>query len=186
MAEEHIEIIKKPNLIGKAMPRIPEKGITYKTSRLAYIHNYILAIIVAVFLILIFPRLNFTIFITNIQQMISYAIVFGLILIITFLFEEPSIERWIRKYVITNNEVMKVEGILRKKKFAIPYQSIADVKMNKGIMGRIFNFGSIEVMGFKEPIKMKDIRNPDEVLRIIENKVNLMRNKMIQRKEAIE
>jgi membrane protein YdbS with pleckstrin-like domain len=90
---------------------------------------------------------------------------------------------WIRKYVITNNEVMKVEGILRKKKFAIPYQSIADVKMSKGVVGRIFNFGNIEIMGFKEPIHMKGIRNPDEVLRIIENKVNLMRNRVIQDRE---
>jgi uncharacterized membrane protein YdbT with pleckstrin-like domain len=164
--------------------KIPEKGITYKTSRIAYIHNYILAALALVLLILIFPRLNFSIIITNTQQLVSYMIFFGFVVVISFLIEEPSIEQWIRKYVITNNEVMKVEGILRKKKFAIPYQSIADVKMNKGVVGRIFNFGNIEIMGFKEPIHMKGIRNPDEVLRIIENKVNLMRNKMIQAKDA--
>jgi uncharacterized membrane protein YdbT with pleckstrin-like domain len=163
--------------------RIPEKGITYKTSRIAYIHNYILAALVLILLVLIFPSLNFSLLITNTQQLISYLIFFGFVIAITFLIEEPSIEMWIRKYVITNNEVMKVEGIFRKKKFAIPYQSIADVKMSKGVVGRIFNFGNIEIMGFKEPIHMKGIKNPDEVLRIIENKVNLMRNKMIQRPE---
>jgi uncharacterized membrane protein YdbT with pleckstrin-like domain len=163
--------------------RIPEKGITYKTSRIAYIHNYVLAALVLILLVLIFPSLNFSLLITNTQQLISYLIFFGFVIAITFLVEEPSIEMWIRKYVITNNEVMKVEGILRKKKFAIPYQSIADVKMSKGVVGRIFNFGNIEIMGFKEPIHMKGIRNPDEVLRIIENKVNLMRNRVIQDRE---
>ncbi len=164
--------------------KIPDKGITYKTSRLSYMHNYILAAMALVLLVLIFPRLNFSIIITNTQQLVSYVIFFGFVIAISFLIEEPSIEQWVRKYVITNNEVMKVEGILRKKRFAIPYQSIADVKMNKGIVGRIFNFGNIEIMGFKEPIHMKGIKNPEEVLRIIENKVNLMRNKMIKDKDA--
>lgn len=164
--------------------KIPDKGITYKTSRVSYIHNYVLALLVLVLLFLVYPHLNFTIFIKSTQDLISYLIFFAFILTMTFLIEEPTIEQWVRKYVITNNEVMKVEGIFRKHKFAIPYQSIADVKMKKGIVGRIFNFGNIEVMGFKEPINMKGIRNPEEVLRIIENKVNLMRNKMIQARDA--
>jgi membrane protein YdbS with pleckstrin-like domain len=164
--------------------KIPEKGAVYKTSRVAYMQNYVIAALVAILLVLIFPYLNFTIFITNISELISYLIVFGLIIVITFMFEEPTIERWIRRYVVTNNEVMKIEGIIRKKKFAIPMQSIADVKLSKGIVGRIFNFGNIEIMGFKEGISMKGIRNPDEVLRMIENKVNLMRTKVIKRPEV--
>jgi uncharacterized membrane protein YdbT with pleckstrin-like domain len=161
--------------------KIPEKGAVYKTSRVAYMQNYVIAILVAILLILIFPYLNFTIFIRTAQELISYLIVFGFIIVITFMFEEPTIERWIRRYVVSNNEVMKIEGIIRKKKFAIPYQSIADVKLSKGVVGRIFNFGNIEIMGFKEGISMKGIRNPDEVLRMIENKVNLMRSKVIKR-----
>jgi uncharacterized membrane protein YdbT with pleckstrin-like domain len=161
------------------MVKIPEKGVTYKTSRIAYMQNYVIAILVAILLFLIFPYLHFTIFITNIPELISYCVVFGLIIMITFMFEEPTIERWVRKYVVSNNEVMKIEGILKKKKFAIPYQSIADVKVSKGIVGRILNYGNIEIMGYKEGINMKGIRDPEEVLRMIENKVNLMRNKMI-------
>jgi len=161
--------------------KIPEKGITYKTARISYISNYFIAALVVILLILVYPMLNFTIVITNFEQLVSYLIFSGFLITITFLIEQPTIEQWIRKYVITNNEVVKVEGILRKKHFAIPYQSIADVKMHKGIVGRIFNFGNIEVTGFKEGIQMKGIKNPEEALRIIENKVNLMRNKMISR-----
>jgi len=165
--------------------KIPEKGVVYKTSRIAYMQNYVIATLVVILLILIFPYLNFTIFITTTQELISYLVVFSLIIIITFMIEEPTIERWIRKYVVSNNEVMKIEGIFRKKKFAIPYQSIADVKLSKGIVGRIFNFGNIEIMGFKEGMNMKGIRNPDEVLRMIENKVNLMRSKVIKKPDMI-
>jgi uncharacterized membrane protein YdbT with pleckstrin-like domain len=165
--------------------KIPEKGVVYKTSRIAYMQNYVIATLVVILLVLIFPYLNFTIFIRTAQELISYLIVFGLIILITFMFEEPTIERWIRRYVVSNNEVMKIEGIFRKKKFAIPYQSIADVKLSKGVVGRIFNFGDIEIMGFKEGISMKGIRNPDEVLRMIENKVNLMRSKVIKKPDMI-
>jgi len=168
------------------MPKIPEKGITYKTARISYISNYFLAALVAVLLILILPYMDVTIFIRTVPQLISYLIFSVFLIIITFLIEQPTIEQWIRKYVITNNEVMKVEGIIRKKHFAIPYQSIADVQIHKGVVGRIFNFGNVEITGMKEPIHMKGIKNPEEVLKIIENKVNLMRNRVIKNKEAAE
>jgi uncharacterized membrane protein YdbT with pleckstrin-like domain len=98
-----------------------------------------------------------------------------MLLIMVVLFEEPEVERLLRYYTITNTEVTKIEGILRKKKYAIPYQSVADVTLNKSIIGRIFNFGTIDVIGFKEGIKMKGMKNPDEIYNMIKQRIGSSR-----------
>jgi len=102
------------------------------------------------------------------------------LLTITFMMEEPSIEQWRRKYIVTNNEVIKIEGILRKRRISIPHGNIADIRVKKGIWGRLFNFGDLEISGMKENISMKGIRNPDQVYKIVENKISLMREGFIR------
>jgi membrane protein YdbS with pleckstrin-like domain len=103
--------------------------------------------------------------------MVKLIVLLVSISMISFLAEEPAIERLIRQYIITKDEVVKIEGFLRKKRTAIPYQSIADIKMGKGIIGRIFNFGNVVVSGFKDEIIIKGVRNPDEVYRIINHRI---------------
>jgi membrane protein YdbS with pleckstrin-like domain len=85
------------------------------------------------------------------------------------------VERAMRQYYVTNNEVMEIEGFVRKKRTVIPYQSIADVKVVKGVAGRIFRFGDVIIAGMKESIKMKGMKNPDEIYKIMENKIALMK-----------
>jgi membrane protein YdbS with pleckstrin-like domain len=171
--------------------KIPEKGVVYKTSRISYVSNYVILALVLILISLAWPYLNlkFSLVPKTAGDFWSTMVIFAFILIITFLLEEPSIERIIRKYVVTNNEVTKIEGIFRKKKFAIPYQSVADIKLEQGVVGRIFNFGNVCVTGVvrgdqsggAEAIILKGIRNPDEVYRIVQNKINLMRGAIISK-----
>lgn len=170
--------------------KIPEKGMVYKTSRISYVSNYVLLVLVLILISLAWPYLNlkFSLVPKTSGELLSTMVVFAFVLIITFLLEEPSIERIIRRYVVTSNEITKIEGIFRKKKFAIPYQSVADIKLEQGIIGRIFNFGNVCVTGVvrsdqsggAEAIVMKGIRHPDEAYRIVQNKINLMRGAIIK------
>ena len=63
----------------------------------------------------------------------------------------------------------------------VPFQSVADVRVSKGIVGRIFNFGDVDVIGFKDGILMKGMKNPEEIQRIIQSKLNITRESMIKR-----
>jgi membrane protein YdbS with pleckstrin-like domain len=161
--------------------KIPEKGSIFKTSRISYVQNYSLVVLAVVFLVLVWPYLHLKILFTSYADLLPFAIFAGFIVLITFLIEEPTIEQIMRKYVVTNNEVVKIEGLLRKKKISIPHGNVSDIRVKKGIVGRIFNFGDIEVTGFRDNIVMKGIKNPDEVYKIIENKVSLMREGLIRK-----
>jgi len=164
----------KPNL---------EKGVTYKTSRISYMGNYALLGLVLILFFLVWTKfdIEFSLSPKTPHQLQSTLVAFGFLLAITFLLEEPSIERILRSYIITNHEVIKIDGFLRKHKITLPYASVADVQLHKGILGRIFNFGTVSVRGFKEggEITIKGVRNPDEIHNIIKNKISLMRSKMI-------
>lgn len=172
-----------------------EKGVIYKTSRVAYMWNYFLVGLLVFLFMLIWPTLNLKLILTptTFSEMIPTFILFGFLIVITFLLEEPTIERYIRQYTITNNEIVMNEGIFWKKKLSIPYQSVADVRLNKNPIGRLFNYGDIIVTGVVraegkkggvESIKMKGMRDPDVVYNMVKNKINLMRGTIIQERRV--
>jgi len=97
------------------------------------------------------------------------------------LLEEPEHEKLVRKYIITNHGVVKLEGLVKKDRILIPFNVIANVKISKGILGRIFNFGHVNVVGFKDEITMKGMRNPEELQRIIQHKINMQRESIIKK-----
>lgn len=159
---------------------IPEKGLFYRASRRAYVGNYAVAILFLIFFLLVYQRfqLSFTLLPLTPDQAVSSLVVLGFLAVVSFLFEEPVFEGIVRHYIVTNHEVVKVEGILRKKRIVIPYGSVADVSIKKSVFGRIFNYGDLVIMGFKEPIIMKALINPELIQRIIQNKISLFRRRM--------
>lgn len=156
-----------------------ERGIILKTSALSYIMNYILIFLFAILLSIIFPLLNiqFSLQPKTITEIFGTAVVFGFLILMCYLFEEPFIEKMMRKYVITNEEIIKIEGILRKNRIAIPTRGVSDITVHKGIVGRLLNFGDVIVRGFKNEIRIKGIREPEIMYRIIKNKIAIVGKK---------
>ncbi|MEM7825441.1 MAG: PH domain-containing protein [Candidatus Aenigmatarchaeota archaeon] len=143
-----------------------EESLKYKTSRISFIFNYFLIILLLILFFLLLPFLDFP---------FSYFVYYFFFLIILVLLLEPEAERTIREYFITNAEVIKIEGILTKKRISIPYQSVADVRVIKGIVGRILNYGNIVVKGVKDDIILKGIKNPEAVYELINRKIENMK-----------
>lgn len=148
-----------------------DEELVYRTSRISYLHNYIIVALVLIVLYIIYPMLDIF------GNLLHLALFFGVLSIAAGFAEEPEWHILFTKYIITNNEIVKLHGILNKKKIVIPYQSVSDVMFEKSVLGRILNYGSVYVRGFKEggDIELKGVRNPEEVHNIIQNKINLMR-----------
>lgn len=154
-----------------------ESGVKYKTSRISYVTNYSIFILLVVFLFLLWQKFNLNLDFTlrSTENMVPFLVFSASLIIASYLLEEATIERIIRQYFVTDNEVIKLEGFLRKKRVVIPYQSVADVRVTKGVIGRIFNFGDVEVTGFKDAIVVKGVKDPDEICRIIQSKISRFR-----------
>ncbi len=156
---------------------IEEQGIVVKQSAVSYISNYLLVALVVFLFLLSWSRfgLVFTLSPGGLEEVWKTLVVLGFGVVVVFLIEEPIIERWFRYYVITNNEVILTEGILRKNRIIIPYQSISNVDVYKGIVGRMFDFGDVSVVGFRNQIIMRGVKEPELFYRIINNKISVMR-----------
>lgn len=181
-------MVEKVEKVKKVKKIMIEKGIMLKTSRVSYFFNYILAVLLVLLFLLLLPyvSLDFTFFPKTANQLWTTMFVFGFVILIIYLLDEPGLERFIRQYIVTNNETIKVEGILTKKRLIIPHQSVSDIRVEKSILGRIFNFGNVNVVGYKNEIKMKGIKEPDVVYRIIENKIALMSGTRAKRERVVE
>jgi len=71
--------------------------------------------------------------------------------------------------------VYEIKGILSKRKTSIPYSSIANTVLKKGVIGRLFNFGDIIISGFSGNIIFKGVVNPDEKFKLIEKNIEKSR-----------
>lgn len=140
------------------MEKPAEIGLNFKTSRISYFSNYFLIVLISVLTFTVYSYLNLG------PALLQY-IFLAVFLIFLFLALEPEYERTMRQYVITNSEIIKIEGIIVKKRISIPFQSIADVKVIKGVIGRIFNFGTLNVKGVKEEIIMKGMKEPETLVK---------------------
>lgn len=151
-----------------------KKGLVYKTSYRAFVANYLLAALTIVFLILLYSEFNLTFSFSpkNVKVLGSSLLFIFFLAIILILIEEPLIKRILYTFIITKSEVLKIEGIFRKRQISIPFQSIADIRVDKSLVGRIFNFGDVIVTGFKESIVMFGLNKPDELYKILQHKVS--------------
>ena len=150
------------------MIKLPLKELRYKTVRISYIHNYFIIFLMFVLLAIVVPYIGM-------EEWWSKLVILGVFSVVLILLFEPEAERALREYFVGNTEVTKVEGILTKRKMAIPYQSVADVRVIRGVLARIFNFGDVVVKGMKEDIVIKGVNDPEVVAKIIENKIARMK-----------
>jgi uncharacterized membrane protein YdbT with pleckstrin-like domain len=153
--------------------------ITIKTSRIAYINNYIIALLIIVFAILFKSTfgLTFTLFPHSLGELVSSFIILGFFAVAAFLLEQPEWERFTKQYVITLNEVIAIEGLLTKRKIILPYGSISEVTVNKSVFGRMLNYGDLFIGAFRtgSDIHMKGMRNASMIHEIIQNRINMIR-----------
>jgi len=54
------------------------------------------------------------------------------------------------KYVVTTHRVIQIFGVFNKNVTDSSLEKVNDVKMNKSVLGRIFNFGDVEILTASE------------------------------------
>src|SRR3989304_6543194 len=152
----------------------PDKGKVYATSRIAFMNNYFIVSLLVTLLALLYIQFNLTLnfFPKTFDQMVSSLIILGVLVVISALIEEPVWRRMLHHYILTDKEITYKSGLIVKKSVSMPFQSIADVKIEKGVMGRIFNFGNVVVNGFKDNMVVNGIRNPEELYEQLRVKIS--------------
>jgi hypothetical protein len=83
------------------------------------------------------------------------------------------IEEYRDRFVITNQRVFRVHGVLSVARASVPLSRILDITVNKSFIGRWLNFGhfifesAAQVQGLNEIKYVKDIDKREDVLRMV-------------------
>lgn len=99
----------------------------------------------------------------------------GIILILAFVFIilKSFLIISSTELVLTNLKVAMKKGILTIQVFEINLQKIESVQVQQSFMGRIFNFGQIQLHGMGgSPILINNIKDPTSFRRIILEEIN--------------
>lgn len=57
------------------------------------------------------------------------------------------LKRWLSEFVITNRRIVIKEGFIARRTFEMNLSKIETVNVDQTVMGRIFNYGSITIIG---------------------------------------
>lgn len=136
--------------------------ISIRTSRRSFIYNYLIG----------FGLLAYLFFSDAILILPPELTVFFIILISVF-FIEPEMILSYSHYQLKRDNVLEVKGYIAKKKITIPYSSISNIVVKRGIIGRMFGFGDIIVNSFSgaNKISLKGIKHPEKILSLMEENI---------------
>jgi membrane protein YdbS with pleckstrin-like domain len=97
--------------------------------------------------------------------------VLGLVLGVQALYR--ILEEYRDRFVITNQRVFRVNGVLSTARASVPLLRILDITVNKPVIGRWLNYGhfvfesAAQVQGLNQITFVKDIDQREDVLRIV-------------------
>lgn len=155
------------------------KEVVLKTSRIYFLGNYIIATLVIIFLLLLYFtfQLKFTLLPKTSSEMTSTLILLGILGTAAAMVEQPEWVRFGKSFIVTMNEVIEQKGILNKHRIILPYATVADIRIEKTVLGRILGYGTLSVSSFKagSDMVMHGVRHPEKIHIMIQNRVNLVR-----------
>lgn len=104
-----------------------------------------------------------------IRDIILIAVVVGIYFLIKDIWNHYSYH-----LIINENGVMLKQGIIVTKTKEIPFNNLNFVSVSQGILGKMFNFGNLEIAtGGDDPdIIFNHIHDPHRVKEIIQNQLN--------------
>jgi uncharacterized membrane protein YdbT with pleckstrin-like domain len=97
--------------------------------------------------------------------------VFGLVVGVQALWR--ILEEYRDRFVITNQRVFRVNGVLSTARASVPLLRILDITVRKSVIGRWLNYGDFifesaaQVQGLNEITFVRDIDQREDVLRIV-------------------
>jgi len=83
------------------------------------------------------------------------------------------LEEYRDRFVITNQRVFRVHGVLATARASVPLLRILDITVNKPVIGRWLNYGhfvfesAAQVQGLNKITFVKDIDQREDVLRMV-------------------
>jgi membrane protein YdbS with pleckstrin-like domain len=139
------------------MKKIP---FSLSRSRRSFIYNYILGVGLLLYILL-----------SGALSILNPILTIFFISLVLIFFLEPEGTISYRSYFIKKDNITEISGFLSKRKITIPYSSIDNILVNKGVVGRLLGFGDVIISAHSSEnrVKMVGVKHPEKLLSAIES-----------------
>jgi uncharacterized membrane protein YdbT with pleckstrin-like domain len=143
-----------------------------KTSLASQLFDIVLLILIAIIFLILHIAYN-----VNIFKISPTSVFYFSLLAIALLILDGIIIRKLYTYEIDEAGVKESFVLFSKRETLIPYNNITKIDLKKSFMGRILNYGDIEIVS-SSPTKivLKGIRNPEKVYKEIKEMFEKYKN----------
>ena len=142
--------------------------LVINNSRKAYIPVYIMIILV----------LSIMVYIWNNNLNINKYSILLVILFFIIALKYTEIHRMIHRWEITQDNFIHVSGLINKRVKKLDFFAISDIEVSQTPWQRLLGYGNINIHQFSEVVSLKDINHPQRVADLLENTIELKREKM--------
>jgi len=93
----------------------------------------------------------------------------AVLLAVSLFFGWKSWRWWVARYVLTNQRVLFIEGILSRRVNGLPLESVLDTTYHRTLAGRLFGYGDLELNLSGQPglRKLTSLPQPDLIYHLI-------------------
>lgn len=124
-------------------------------------------LIILTFIILILMNLNYHV---NLLTFSFLSLLYFLLIAIVLILLNEIIIRKLYVYEIEEKGIRESFSLFSKREVFIPYSNITKLELKKSFVGRLLNYGDIEVVSSSSnKIILKGIKNPETILKKIKS-----------------
>ncbi|MFZ8830203.1 MAG: PH domain-containing protein [Candidatus Aenigmatarchaeota archaeon] len=143
-----------------------------KTSLISQLFDIVLIILITIILLILHIEYN-----VNVFEISPISVFYFSLLVIALFILDGIIIRRLYTYEIDEAGVRESFIIFSKRETLIPYNNITKIDLKKSFIGRIFNYGDIEIVGpSTAKIVLRGIKNPEKVYKEIKGMLEKYKN----------
>lgn len=148
--------------------------LTTRPTRYISFHWYVLAVLFLLVAALLYlhPFAFLRIQWPGVASISSEWIVLGLLLLLAlYSLVRAELKRATTLYVITDNKIIRRDGILSKNTQMIPYTQLERVDLNQSLGQRLLHIGSVVVDTGDDTLKIDHIPHPEKVQQLLSQRI---------------
>ena len=148
--------------------------MTMKPTRYIAFHYYVFFIIFLILAPLVFVRFWYLDRLPNVTVgpvNTDLILVLVLLLLALYCLVRAELKRATTFYVITDNKVIRKDGILSKNTQMVPYTQLERVDLNQSIGQRILHIGTVVVDTGDDVLKIDNIPHPEKVQQLLSQRL---------------
>jgi len=132
----------------------------------------VISLVLAVIFLLLSPLKNYA-NVDNSVAGLSLDVVFAIFFLVVALFSfiAAELKRISTQYLVTDNKIVRKDGILSKRTQMVPYTQFKSVNVNQSFLQRVLHIGTVKIDTGEDTINIDTVHDPNKVQELLSQRL---------------